>query len=74
MMDADMAKNKDVEPVATVAIIEHEYFYPPQNGYQALAVRAATKQDADTIYFEKRKPVKPESAERSEDKTETNKE
>lgn len=53
--------NKDVQPttIRAASQLENEYFYPETNGYQAIAIRAATLQDAQKIYLVKRKPVKP---------------
>lgn len=58
----DSSANKEVQPtsIKAVSVLENEYFYPQSNGYQAISVRAATKQDADAIYFVRRKPVNPE--------------
>jgi hypothetical protein len=41
-------------------VLENDYFYPEANGYQAITVRAATREDAHAIYLAKRKPVNPE--------------
>lgn len=62
MIDSSDADNKDVQPVTIKAAsqLENEYFYPEANGYQGITVRAATRQDAEAIYLERRKPVNPE--------------
>jgi hypothetical protein len=61
----DGASNKDVQPTTIKAAsqLENEYFYPEANGYQAITIRAATRQDAHAIYLERRKPVSPEKVE-----------
>ena len=61
-MGSDVIENKDVQPTTIKAAsrLENEYFYPESNGYQAITVRAATRQDAHAIYLERRKPVIPE--------------
>lgn len=61
-MDSSVVENKQVQPttVKAVSFLENEYFYPESNGWQSMSVRAATLQDADNIYRERRKPVKPE--------------
>lgn len=60
-MTAEQAENKDVQPttVRAASVLENEYFYPEANGYQAIAIRAATREDAHAIYLAKRKPVSP---------------
>jgi hypothetical protein len=62
MLDGSDVENKDVQPTTIKAAsqLENEYFYPESNGYQAITVRAATRQDAHAIYLERRKPVTPE--------------
>lgn len=62
MIEGSDVKNKDVQPTTIKATsqLESEYFYPESNGYQAITIRAATRQDAHAIYLEKRKPVTPE--------------
>ena len=62
MIDGADTKNKDVQPTTIKAAsqLENEYFYPESNGYQAISIRAATRQDAHAIYLERRKPVTPE--------------
>ena len=68
------SESKPAEPKAAtikaVSVIENEYFYPEQDGYQAISVRAATKQDADSIYLERRKPVNPGKVEAAESNNE----
>lgn len=73
MIDGADALNKDVQPTTIKAAsqLENEYFYPESGGYQAISIRAATREDAQAIYLAKRKPVSPE--ERS-DESETNNE
>jgi hypothetical protein len=60
-MDGSDVDNKDVQPTTIKAAsqLENEYFYPESNGYQAITIRAATRQDAEAIYLERRKPVNP---------------
>jgi DNA-binding GntR family transcriptional regulator len=55
------AENKDVQPAYSRAasVLENEYFYPETNGYHAMTVRAATREDAHAIYLARRKPVSP---------------
>ena len=55
-------ENKDVQPTYSRAasVLENEYFYPESNGYQAITIRAATREDAHAIYLARRKPVTPE--------------
>lgn len=55
-------ENKEVQPttVRAASVLENEYFYPAANGYQAISIRAATRQDAYKAYLAKRKPVSPE--------------
>ena len=62
IVDSASVQNKDVQPTTIKAVsqLEYEYFYPQSNGYEAIAVRAATREDADKIYFARRKPVNPE--------------
>ena len=62
IIGAEDVTNKDVQPTTIKAAsqLENEYFYPEANGYQAITVRAATRQDAHAIYLERRKPVTPE--------------
>jgi hypothetical protein len=62
MIDGEDALNKDVQPTTIKAAsqLENEYFYPESGGYQAISIRAATRQDAQVIYVLKRKPVIPE--------------
>jgi hypothetical protein len=62
MIDSTDVQNKDVQPTTIKAAsqLENEYFYPESNGYQAITIRAATRQDAHAIYLERRKPVTPE--------------
>jgi len=62
MMSSQDAENKDVQPTYSRAasVLENDYFYPEANGYQAMTVRAATREDAHAIYLAKRKPVNPE--------------
>ena len=62
MMDSSAVENKEVQPTEDQGslLFENEYFYPESNGWQSISVRASTKQDADAIYLERRKPVKPE--------------
>jgi hypothetical protein len=61
-MESSDAENKAVQPTTIKAAsqLENEYFYPESNGYQAITIRAATRQDAHAIYLERRKPVNPE--------------
>lgn len=61
-MGSDVVENKDVQPttIRATSQLENEYFYPESNGYQAISIRAATRQDAHAIYLERRKPVTPE--------------
>jgi hypothetical protein len=68
MIDSSDAENKDVQPTTIKAAsqLENEYFYPEANGYQAITIRAATRQDAEAIYLERRKPVNPEKVGESE--------
>lgn len=72
MMSNEDAQNKNVQPTNVIAasVLENDYFYPEANGYKAVTVRAATREDAQAIYLAKRQPVTPE--ERS-DESETNK-
>lgn len=60
-MTADQVENKDVQPttVRAASVLENEYFYPEANGYQAITIRAATREDAHAIYLARRKPVSP---------------
>jgi DNA-binding GntR family transcriptional regulator len=60
MIEGADVQNKDVQPTTIKAAsqLENEYFYPESNGYQAITIRAATRQDAHAIYLERRKPVK----------------
>lgn len=62
MMSSEGVDNKDVQPSYSRAasVLENDYFYPEANGYQAMTVRAATREDAHAIYLAKRKPVTPE--------------
>ena len=62
MIEGSDVSNKDVQPTTIKAAsqLENEYFYPEANGFQAITVRAATRQDAHAIYLERRKPVTPE--------------
>jgi hypothetical protein len=62
MIDGEDALNKDVQPTTIKAAsqLENDYFYPESNGYQAITIRAATRQDAHAIYLARRKPVIPE--------------
>lgn len=62
MVNGSDAENKDVQPTTVIAasVLENEYFYPASNGYEAMSVRAATREDAHAIYLAKRKPVSPE--------------
>lgn len=62
MIDNADVQNKDVQPTTIKAAsqLENEYFYPQSNGYQAITIRAATRQDAHAIYLEKRRAVDPE--------------
>jgi hypothetical protein len=62
MIDSNDVQNKDVQPTTIKAAsqLENEYFYPESNGYQAITIRAATRQDAQAIYLVKRTPVSPE--------------
>jgi hypothetical protein len=59
---SDQVENKDVQPTTAIAasVLENDYFYPESNGYQAITIRAATREDAQAIYLAKRKPVNPE--------------
>lgn len=68
MIDSSDVENKDVQPTTIKAAsqLENEYFYPESNGYQAITIRAATRQDAEAIYLERRKPVNPEKVGESE--------
>lgn len=61
-IDGSETANKDVQPTYSRAasVLENDYFYPEANGYQAMTVRAATREDAHAIYLAKRKPVSPE--------------
>lgn len=65
---ADQVENKDVQPttVRAASVLENEYFYPEANGYQAITIRAATREDAHAIYLAKRKPVRPVKVDESE--------
>ena len=60
MIEGADVQNKDVQPttIRATSQLENEYFYPESNGYQAITIRAATRQDAHAIYLERRKPVK----------------
>jgi hypothetical protein len=60
-MGSDVIEDKDVQPTTIKAAsqLENEYFYPESNGYQAITIRAATRQDAQAIYLERRKPIDP---------------
>jgi hypothetical protein len=62
MIDGADALNKDVQPTTVKAAsqLENEYFYPESGGYQAISVRAATREDAHAIYLARRTPVSPE--------------
>jgi hypothetical protein len=62
MIEKSDVENKDVQPTYSRAasVLENDYFYPEANGYQAMTVRAATREDAHAIYLAKRKPVNPE--------------
>jgi hypothetical protein len=62
MMSSQDADEKDVQPSFSRAasVLENDYFYPEANGYQAITVRAATREDAHAIYLARRKPVNPE--------------
>ncbi|HEY3742450.1 MAG TPA: hypothetical protein VGL53_21525 [Bryobacteraceae bacterium] len=62
MLESEDVANKDVQPTYSRAasVLENDYFYPEANGYQAITVRAATREDAHAIYLAKRKPVNPE--------------
>lgn len=64
-IDGSQAVSKDVQPttVRAASVLENDYFYPEANGYQAITVRAATREDAHAIYLAKRKPVTPEKVE-----------
>lgn len=55
-MDGADSVNKDVQPVQVTAAsaLENNYFYPEANGYQAMTVRASTREDAQAIYLAKR--------------------
>jgi hypothetical protein len=59
MIDASAVENKEVQPTTVIAasVLENEYFYPEANGYKAITVRAATREDAQAIYLAKRQPV-----------------
>jgi hypothetical protein len=61
MIEGSDVENKDVQPTTIKATsqLENDYFYPESNGYQAITIRAATRQDAEAIYLERRKPVNP---------------
>lgn len=61
-IDGSETANKDVQPSYSRAasVLENDYFYPEANGYQAITIRAATREDAHAIYLAKRKPVNPE--------------
>jgi hypothetical protein len=62
MIDQANVEQKDVQPsfARAASVLENDYFYPEANGYQAMTVRAATREDAHAIYLAKRKPVTPE--------------
>ncbi len=61
-MNSADAENKDVQPTYSRAasVLENEYFYPEANGYRAITIRAATREDAHAIYLARRTPVSPE--------------
>jgi hypothetical protein len=62
IIDGSDAENKDVQPTSlrAVSVILNEYFYPQSNGYQAISVTAANREEAQSIYLDKRVPVQPE--------------
>jgi hypothetical protein len=62
MVSGADVENKDVQPTTVKAAsqLENDYFFPEANGYQAITIRAATREDAHAIYLAKRKPVSPE--------------
>jgi hypothetical protein len=62
MIEGTGVENKDVQPttVQAASVLENNYFYPEANGYQAITVRAATREDAQAIYLAKRQPVQAE--------------
>jgi hypothetical protein len=59
-----VAETKAVAPVKAVAVsaINTEFFYPPNAGYAAIAVIAASREDADVTYLAIRKKVIQEEA------------
>jgi DNA-binding GntR family transcriptional regulator len=61
MLESEDVANKDVQPTYSRAasVLENDYFYPEANGYRAITIRAATREDAHAIYLAKRKPVSP---------------
>lgn len=67
-IDGSDTQNKDVQPTTIKAVsqLENEYFFPESNGYQSITIRAATREDAHSIYLERRRPVKPEKVDESE--------
>jgi len=76
MMGGPANEEKQVQPIIAkaVSVLENEYFYPESNGYKAIAIRAATKSDADAIYMSKRQPISEPETEEKVEETETNNE
>lgn len=66
-MDSSDVQNKDVQPttVTAASVLENNYFYPESNGYRAITVRAATREDAQAIYLARRVPITQEKVDES---------
>lgn len=71
----DSAENKADQPttIRAVSPTVNEYFFPGGGVWQPMSVRAATREDAEAVYKEKREPVQPASpAEPEQAKVEPN--
>ena len=51
-----------VAPIKAVAVskLNTEFFYPPNDGYAAMSVIAASREEADKTYLASRKKIAPE--------------
>ena len=54
-----VAETKVVAPVKAVAVskLKTEFFYPPNQGYAAISVIAASREEADKTYLTTRKKL-----------------
>ena len=64
--DADNKQIPQPTSLKAVSVILNEYFYPEANGFKAISVTAANREEAEAIYLDKRVPVELEKVEAKE--------